>query len=219
MAPLALFPLGTVLVPGMILSLDIFEPRYRVMLRDLADRQPADRAFGVLAIQAGHEVGAGAVQAMAQVGTVAVIRHARSRGGGSFFLQTLGTRRFRLLRTLEDEATPYVRGEVELLDEPDEDLEAASVQDLANSVGASFCALLETSGVPVPELPGDPRELSYFVTANSPLALPQRQRLLEVDGTGARLQAALGLLRDERRLRARFGVTTGDGPLPPASAN
>lgn len=218
-ALLPLFPLGTVLVPGMILSLNVFEPRYRMMLRDLADREPADRAFGVLAIQAGHEVGAGAVQAMARVGTLAVITHARSRGGGSFFLQTLGTRRFRLLRTLDDDTTPYTRGEVDLLDEPDEDLDAAPVPDLTNTVSASFCALLEACEITLLELPADPRELSYFVTANSPLALAQRQRLLEVDGTEARLRSALDLLRDERRLRARFGVTTRDGPLPPAGVN
>lgn len=218
MAVLPLFPLGTVLVPGMILTLNVFEPRYRMLLRDLADREPAGRAFGVLAIQAGHEVGVGAVQAMARLGTVAVIRQAKSQGGGSFLIGALGTRRFRLLHTLDDDATPYARGEVDLLDEPDEELDTDPVHDLANSVTASFCALLEASGIALPELPAEPRELSYFVTANSPVALAQRQRLLEVDGTRARLQAALDLLRSERRLRGRFGVVE-PGPLPPASAN
>ena len=217
MAPLPLFPLGTVLVPGMILTLNVFEPRYRMMLRDLADRAPAERAFGVLAIHAGHEVGVGAVQAMAELGTVAVIRHARSLGGGRFAIGALGTTRFRLTRLLDDDSTPYARGDVDLLTEPTEDLDA--LHDLADSVSASFCALLDASGTALPELPGDPRELSYFVTANSPVSLAQRQRLLEVDGTGPRLEAALALLRAERRLRARFGVTSAEGPLPPASAN
>lgn len=218
MAPLPLFPLGTVLVPGMILTLNVFEPRYRFMLRDLADLPPSDRAFGVLAIQAGHEVGVGAVQAMADVGTVAVIKHARSQGGGSFLIAALGTTRFRLLRTLDDDATPYARGEVELFTEPQEDLDSPELHDLANSVSASFCALLDACGIALPELPEDPRELSYFVTANSPVALAQRQRLLEFTGTKARLAAALDLLRDERQLRARFGAAE-PGPLPPASAN
>ncbi len=218
MAVLPLFPLGTVLVPGMVLTLNVFEPRYRVLLRDLAELKPADRVFGVLAIRAGHEVGVGAVQAMAQVGTVAVIRHARAQGGGSFLIGAVGTRRFRLRHTLDDEATPYTRGEVDLLDEPDEDLACDDVHTLADAVSASFCTLMEESGICLPELPADPRELSYFVTANSPVTLAQRQRLLEVDDATARLRTALGMLREEYRLRTRFG-TPQDGPLPPASAN
>ena len=42
-ARLPLFPLGTVLFPGLVLPLHIFEPRYRTLVRDLMDR-PADQA-------------------------------------------------------------------------------------------------------------------------------------------------------------------------------
>jgi Lon protease-like protein len=53
--PLPLFPLGTVLFPGLVLPLHIFEERYRSMIRDLVtDREPGE--FGVVAIRRGWEV-------------------------------------------------------------------------------------------------------------------------------------------------------------------
>ena len=61
-AVIPLFPLGTVLVPGLVLPLHIFEPRYRRLLADLAERPEADRGFGVVAIREGHEVGADGVR-------------------------------------------------------------------------------------------------------------------------------------------------------------
>ena len=56
-ARLPLFPLGTVLFPGLVLPLHIFEPRYRTLVRDLMNL-PADHAreFGVVAIKGGWEV-------------------------------------------------------------------------------------------------------------------------------------------------------------------
>lgn len=203
----------------MLLTLNIFEPRYRLMLRDLADREPDDRAFGVLAIKAGHEVGVGAVQAMHEVGTRAVIRQARSLGGGRFLVVGLGRERFRVTRVLDDDATPYARGEVEYLPEPDEDLESAAMVDLADSVSATFCALLDECGLTVPQLPVEAAELSYFVAANAPVDLAQRQRLLEVPGASERLTAEATMLHRERQLRARFSAAPEPGPLPPSSAN
>ena len=50
------FPLGTVLVPGLVLPLHIFEPRYRALMHDLDDRPAHERGFGVVAIREGHEV-------------------------------------------------------------------------------------------------------------------------------------------------------------------
>ena len=56
---LPLFPLGTVLVPGMRLSLHVFEPRYRQLVADLLDDQdPGAPEFGVVALRQGWEVGA-----------------------------------------------------------------------------------------------------------------------------------------------------------------
>ena len=63
-----MFPLGTVLFPGAVLPLHVFEPRYRALVRDCL---AGDREFGVVLIERGSEVGGGDVRV--EVGTVARI--------------------------------------------------------------------------------------------------------------------------------------------------
>ncbi len=67
-----LFPLHTVLCPGVALPLHIFEPRYRLMIRRCLSE---DRPFGVVWIRDGRDVGV-ADLAVAAVGTLAEIREA-----------------------------------------------------------------------------------------------------------------------------------------------
>lgn len=56
-ARIPLFPLNTVLFPGLVLPLNIFEARYRAMMRDLlALPEDEPRRFGVVAIRDGREV-------------------------------------------------------------------------------------------------------------------------------------------------------------------
>ena len=117
-AVIPLFPLGTVLVPGFVLPLHVFEPRYRQLVADLSTRPEDDRGFGVVAIREGHEVGDTGVKAMYDVGTLALLRTVTPYPDGRSDLVTNGDARFRLLR-LVDTGTPYFSGEVEWLDEPD----------------------------------------------------------------------------------------------------
>lgn len=75
---LPLFPLGTVLFPGLPLPLHIFEERYRRLVRDLL-AGPGPRQFGVIAIRHGHEVGAGGATELYPVGCTAVVREVTGR--------------------------------------------------------------------------------------------------------------------------------------------
>ena len=87
---LPLFPLHTVLCPGIALPLHIFEPRYREMVgRCLADDAP----FGVVLIREGREVGAERPD-LAAVGTLAEIREANEYEDGRYDLLSVGTTRF-----------------------------------------------------------------------------------------------------------------------------
>ena len=54
METLALFPLNTVLFPGQLLPLHVFEPRYRQMIGECIQH---GQAFGVVLIRSGEEVG------------------------------------------------------------------------------------------------------------------------------------------------------------------
>ena len=105
-----LFPLRTVLFPGMTLPLRIFEERYQVMTRELLQ---TGGHFGVLLIRSGNEIGGGAVPH--EVGTTATIEQAEELGGGRFAIAARGVQRFRLIRMLP--ARPYPYGEVELIDD------------------------------------------------------------------------------------------------------
>ena len=66
-----MFPLGSVLLPSMVLPLHVFEPRYRALVRDVLD---GDGEFGVCLISRGHEVGGDDVRT--DVGTVARVHEA-----------------------------------------------------------------------------------------------------------------------------------------------
>ena len=98
---LAMFPLGSVLFPGMPLPLRVFEPRYVAMLSSvLADAEPE---FGVVLIERGSEVGGGDVRFA--VGTVARIVSVE-QAATSIVLLATGTERFEVVRWLQDERFP-----------------------------------------------------------------------------------------------------------------
>ena len=106
---LPLFPLHTVLLPGMTLPLRIFEPRYLQMIEDCLD---ADRVFGVLLIKEGHEVGEAALPY--DVGTTARIVAVERTSANELHIVTVGEERF-LVHSISREGKPYLVGEVELI--------------------------------------------------------------------------------------------------------
>ncbi len=91
---LFLFPLGTVLFPGGLLPLKIFEQRYLDMTKAcIRDNLP----FGVCLIREGHEVGVPATPA--EVGCLATIEQWDMPNPGMFHLLARGGERFRVLET------------------------------------------------------------------------------------------------------------------------
>ncbi len=205
---LPLFPLGTVLFPGLVLPLHIFEDRYRRLIQDLL-AGPEPRRFGVIAIREGRETGITGVTALHEVGCVAEIREVNPLEDGEYDLVTLGTERFRLHSL--DESLPYLRGEVEMIGDPvGDEAEAALV---AQAVGQSFTEYLDviaergSAVITVPELPTDPAVLSYLVAAAMVLDLPERQGLLAQPDTFARLRAERGLLAREIAMLKSLGST------------
>ncbi len=193
-ARLPLFPLGTVLFPGMLLPLHVFEERYRQLVRDLLVAPHESRVFGVVAIREGREVGSDGVRALHGVGCVARLRRVEPYDDGRFDVVTSGSQRFRLVAL--DESRPYLRGEVELLGEPD----GRRAADLASRVAAAYAVYRKALGAAEEESADDARALSYSVAAGAVLDLTVRQRLLEVPDTASRLTAELVLLRRETTL-------------------
>jgi Lon protease-like protein len=199
---LPLFPLNAVLVPGLVMPLHVFEPRYRVLVQALLELpEDVERRFGVVAMRSGREVGADGTPALHAVGCTAELREVTPHSDGRFDLVTVGETRFRLVGLDDGAGTPYHTGLVEFLPEQDGD---GDVEGLARHVTARFAAYREALGVEVTEVPDQPQVISYLVAAAVVLDLPERQGLLEQATTAERLRAELGLLRRETALVSAF---------------
>ena len=199
---LPLFPLNSVLVPGLVLPLHVFEPRYQILVQALLELpEDAERQFGVVAIRSGREVGTHGAHALYGMGCTAELREVTPYSDGRYDLVTVGETRFRLLGLDEDAGTPYHTGFVEFVSEEDGD---GDVSALAERVTERFADYRERLGVEVTELPDQPQVISYLVAAAVVLELPERQGLLEQPTTSDRLRAEIGLLRRESALIGAF---------------
>jgi uncharacterized protein len=107
MYELALFPLYTVLFPGMPLHLHIFEPRYRLMIKRCLER---NQTFGIVLIRKGEEA-MGPLAEPYVTGCTARIAHTEHQQDGTLDLTVLGEERFRILEL--DYKEPYLLGKVE----------------------------------------------------------------------------------------------------------
>jgi Lon protease-like protein len=152
-------PLGTVLLPGQVLPLHIFELRYRVLMRELT-APDAVPEFGVVLIERGHEVGGG--DERVAVGTVARVAKAQELADGRWMVAAAGTTRFRVGTWLPDQ--PYPCAEiVELPDEADPDAgdaawttRASEAERLVRRALALATELGDPSGSSVARCPSAP---------------------------------------------------------------
>ncbi|MFF4170342.1 LON peptidase substrate-binding domain-containing protein [Streptomyces sp. NPDC001744] len=219
-ARMPLFPLNAVLFPGLVLPLNVFEERYRAMMRELLTiDEPEPRRFAVVAIRDGHEVaptapglpdptalpargpaagfGPDPLRSFHRVGCVADVASIRERADGSFEVMVTGTSRVRLLSV--DASGPFlVAGVEEIPEEPGEEPGA-----LAEVVLRAFrnyqkrLAGARERSLTTSELPDDPSVVSYLVAAAAMLDTPSKQRLLQAPDTATRLREELSLLRAE----------------------
>jgi uncharacterized protein len=218
---LPLFPLGTVLYPGLLLPLHIFEDRYRQLVRDLLDG-PEPRRFGVIAIRKGRETGVAGISSLHEIGCTATLRRVAEHDDGRFDLVTVGSQRFRLLEL--DDSRPYLQGKVDLLAEDAGDEAAAGVA--AEAVRRGFRGYLDAltargaTQVSVPDLPADPVQLSYLVAASVIIDLGDQQALLAEPDAAARLAAERALLsREATMLRSLTSTPAPDLRYSPYNPN
>jgi uncharacterized protein len=205
---LALFPLGTVLLPGLLLPLEIFEERYRALVRDLVNTpRDAPRRFGVVAIRSGREVGPEALGGIYDIGCAADLRRVESHADGRFSIVTAGGARFRL-HGVDRDSEPYLVGEVEYLDDPiGEPATAAALVPAVKRLLVAYVdrlAAARAMEITLPDLPDDPRLLSYLVAASMVAETWERQGLLAAPDAVARLRTERALLRRELALLERI---------------
>ena len=180
---LPLFPLGTVLFPGGLLDLRVFEPRYLDMVRDCGR---GDHGFGVCLILQGEEVGAPATPAA--VGCEARIEDFSSSADGLLQLAVRGGRRFHVERSrVRDNG--LVVGEVEWLPmhppqplRPEHALLALLLRRMVDRAGpANRLAATEADF-------NDADWVGWRLAEWLPLDGDERQQLLQDDDAWSRLQ-------------------------------
>ena len=206
---LPLFPLNVVMFPNTSIPLQIFEERYKQMLKDCLDR---DSRFGVTLIKEGAEVGDPATPH--SVGTVADIVHVNRVSGDRFFISIFGSERFEIVEISQQR--PYLAADVRLLaDEVEVDVPPTEMAQIRKAATEHVRLRYGLNGGWVREsrLPTDPLDLSYFIGGMLQASLQEKQALLEEPSTSKRLEAELDLLRREgdelrqqvtQQLRSRF---------------
>src|SRR5918995_5057301 len=113
-----MFPLQTVLLPGAVLPLHVFEPRYRQLVIDCLADDTGEPEFGVTLIERGNEVGGG--DQRADVGVVARMVQVEALPGGRYALVAVGTSRLRVNAWLPDD--PYPLADIDEWRDLDPDL-------------------------------------------------------------------------------------------------
>jgi Lon protease-like protein len=219
MTVMPMFPLGSVLLPGGILPLHVFEPRYRDMVRDCL-RADGEHEFGQALISHGWETGGGDDRVM--VGTVAQMLQVDAIDENRYALAAVGTRRIRINAWLPDD--PYPIADVD--DWPDEDPDAPGLalrvvasHERVRAARALAARVAEQSGPTIgggepddspvdsgdDEISDDPLLATYHLATLAPIGPADRFRLLAAAGPAQRLDVLDEVLDDvEAMLKFRL---------------
>ncbi len=196
MTELPLFPLQTVLFPGGLLSLKVFEARYLDLATTcLRERRP----FGVVALRRGQEVRRGdEAVVLEDIGVVAEILDLDGAQPGILQLRCRGLQRFRIERTRQQADGLWI-GEVELL--PDDEAVAPAEATLETVRGlANAIASLKGKGVEPFEQPYHFESAGWVANRWCeilPIPLAAKQRLMELPDALVRLGLVDEFLRGQ----------------------
>jgi Lon protease-like protein len=175
-----IFPLNTVLFPGGLLPLRVFEARYMDMTRDCLKR---NQPFGVCLIRDGAEVGAPAIPEA--VGCLATILEWDMQQQGILNIKTRGGQRFRILERRTG-AQGLTSADIELI-APEA---SVAIPDEFASCARLLEMVVVDQGKPIfaePHAFDDASWVGYRLTEILPVPLAAKQRLLELSDTLGRL--------------------------------
>lgn len=206
MAVMPMFPLGMVLLPGGILPLHVFEPRYRQMIIDCL-QDDGEPEFGQALITHGSDAGGGDERAMA--GTVAQMIQIEAPDEERYVLVTVGTRRIRINAWLPDNPYPIADVDDWPDDDPDTDGLDIAVAATHARVIAALALAAELGDIPAEtvesEISDDPLVATYHLASLAPIGPADRYRLLTASGPSERLDVLDEVLDDvEAMLKFRL---------------
>lgn len=200
MSSLPLFPLNTVLFPGMPISLHIFEDRYKLMINRCIDAQTP---FGVVLLQAGSEVqGTGPAAVPYSMGCAAYITQVQRLNLGRLNLIAIGGERFRITDLTYTE--PYLTGTVEYLTLNNLDADTIPVLDrsLRPWVERYLSAIARAENIQFDrqQLPADAVQLAYLAASLARIPANDKQMLLTINEAPTLIERILNLYRKETTL-------------------
>lgn len=202
---LPIFPLGTVLFPEAIMPLHIFEERYRRMLEDTRDQEPA---FVIALVEYGDIRDESDEGTPTSIGTACTISGISPRPDGRSDIVVAGTFRVRIDNI--DWSLGYAVGEVIRLDDEIEDAEHVSTtyRKIRRQFTRYLAALEKLVQEKLPKLdPGDdPVRGSWIIAETLTLHTWERQKVLEIATVDTRLDEIYRLLRREVALVIHTGA-------------
>ena len=187
-----IFPLNTVLFPGGVLPLKIFEQRYIEMTKVCISE---DRPFGVCLIKEGRETGTPAVPQ--DIGCLARIAHWDMPQLGVFHLQVEGLQRFKIVQSTV-EKNGLISAAIENLAS---DSEVAPQEALCSEVLKAIIEKIGADHFPSPHRFDDAAWIGYRLSEVLPISLDVKQQLLRMTDPQARL-TELGKILSAQGLRA-----------------
>lgn len=181
-----IFPLATVLFPGAILPLHIFEERYKEMVRFAIDH---NGIFG-LSFRDNANIGKETVPEIGSVGCLAKINATMPLEDGRMNLISSGVLRYKI--TGYNQMVPFLIARIETFtDEPEHDEELThlfeSLSKTSKQLVAAAQNLNETGAVFNPDLPDDPEAFSLQIASMLPIENDLKQTFLEMTSTRSRL--------------------------------
>ncbi len=185
-----IFPLNTVLFPGGLLPLRVFEPRYVRMVRDCTT---LDIGFAVMLIRDGQEAGEPAN--FHDLGTLARIVDFSQLPDGLLGVTAHGERRIRV-RAQTVAGDGLISGQIELIaDDPSIPL-AEDYRGAADLLQALMEQLPEPFRYPEADM-NDATWVSGRLAELLPISLALKHRLLTLDDPGQRMDVVYALLQEQ----------------------
>jgi len=218
MFEIPLFPLNTVLFPGMPMALHVFEDRYKLMIGKCLQER---RAFGVVLIRKGAEA-LGPLPEPDHVGCTAFITQVERLHQGRMNIGVIGRQRFRIVELNTE--LPYLRGQVEHypLQQGDQEAESRLADRLRPWVVRYLDDLSRLGDVELKtdQLPDEPIGLAYAAAALLQAPAHEKQELLNIAQAATLLTDLRAIYRLEIAILKALGkaagpaagLATGDDP-------
>ncbi|MDP1647795.1 MAG: LON peptidase substrate-binding domain-containing protein [Rubrivivax sp.] len=196
--PLPLFALQTVLFPGALLGLKVFEARYLDLVSEcLRKAQP----FGVICLRQGTEVGRDkATVQLEQVGVLARIDEVDAEQPGILHLRCTGGQRFRLKGAASQRDNGLWEASAELVADDPVRAPGPAVLQTVNALAEAIEKLQSQDKVPFapPYRLDDAGWVANRWCELLPVSLAAKQKLMELDDPVIRLSLVDGYLRDKK---------------------